>query len=508
MPVSVYLVEDEEWIRKGIKKMIRWEELGLALSGEAEDGLTAREEILRIRPQIIVSDIRIPRLDGLALVREIQKAYPVKAIFVSGYREFEYARQAIELEAVSYILKPVEKEELNHVLKQTVEALAREQKNRKDADYGKASFLMDVLDERVSDASLSQRTQKTDNCNHCVLLIPGKEPEAYEEELDAILEEREDRMTEAKLFRKGKEEWVIIFSSRNGRQLQERARRLAEMIKKRTDSGGSWALGGTVTGFAGIPVSYHQAWQAYAHRDISSEDGICVFTGAENKDLRLPSGMRIEAVKFAVETADGQKLRQELSLLRQEFYAMGNMGMQEIWDDIFYICMELIRALQKNGIGTGRYYEACRLRMNRHFLHRDIQDAFDWFEGLLVQMCADVKSSRAKSIQIAVEKVREYIDAHYTQSLSLTEMAEMVYVNPNYLSTSFKRLTGYGFVDYVIRRRMDRAAEILRETELGIAETAELTGYENVRHFSRLFRKVWGKTPSEYREGCRRERDT
>ena len=146
--------------------------------------------------------------------------------------------------------------------------------------------------------------------------------------------------------------------------------------------------------------------------------------------------------------------------------------------------------------------------MNHHFLHRDMQDAFDWFEGLLVQMCADVKSSRAKNIQIAVEKVREYIDAHYTQSLSLTEMAEMVYVNPSYLSTSFKRLTGYGFVDYVIRRRMDRAAEILRETELGIAETAELTGYENVRHFSRLFRKVWGKTPSEYREGCRRERET
>lgn len=131
MPVSVYLVEDEEWIRKGIKKMIRWEELGLALSGEAEDGLTAREEILRIRPQIIVSDIRIPRLDGLALVREVQKVCPVKAIFISGYREFEYARQAIELEAVSYILKPVEKEELNHVLKQTVEALTREQKNRK-----------------------------------------------------------------------------------------------------------------------------------------------------------------------------------------------------------------------------------------------------------------------------------------------------------------------------------------------------------------------------------------
>lgn len=157
MPVSVYLVEDEEWIRKGIRKMIRWEELGLTLSGEAEDGLTARDEILRIRPQILISDIRIPRLDGLELVREIQKVYPVKTIFVSGYREFEYARQAIALEAVSYILKPVEKEELNQALKQTVEALDQEQKNRKDADYGKASFLMDVLDERVSDTSMSQR---------------------------------------------------------------------------------------------------------------------------------------------------------------------------------------------------------------------------------------------------------------------------------------------------------------------------------------------------------------
>lgn len=288
MPVSVYLVEDEEWIRKGIKKMIRWEELGLALSGEAEDGLTAREEILRIRPQIIISDIRIPRLDGLALVREIQKVCPVKAIFISGYREFEYARQAIELEAVSYILKPVEKEELNHVLKQTVEALTREQKNRKDADYGKASFLMDVLDERVSDASLSLRTQKTDNCNHCMLLIPGKEPKECEEGLKIILGEREDRMMEAKLFRKGKEEWVIIFSSRNKRQFQERARRLAHVLKERTGSRGSWALGGTVTGFAGIPVSYHQAFgiATAAAGDEELRDGHPVLRVLDGQEIR------------------------------------------------------------------------------------------------------------------------------------------------------------------------------------------------------------------------------
>ncbi len=288
MPVSVYLVEDEEWIRKGIKKMIRWEELGLALSGEAEDGLTAREEILRIRPQIIISDIRIPRLDGLALVREIQKVCPVKAIFISGYREFEYARQAIELEAVSYILKPVEKEELNHVLKQTVEALTREQKNRKDADYGKASFLMDVLDERVSDASLSLRTQKTDNCNHCVLLIPGKEPKECEEGLKTILGEREDRMMEAKLFRKGKEEWVIIFSSRNKRQFQERARRLAHVLKERTGSRGSWALGGTVMGFAGIPVSYHQAFgiATAAAGDEELRDGHPVLRVLDGQEIR------------------------------------------------------------------------------------------------------------------------------------------------------------------------------------------------------------------------------
>ncbi len=281
-------MEDEEWVRKGIKKMIRWEELGLALSGEAEDGLTAREEILRIRPQIIVSDIRIPRLDGLALVREIQKVCPVKAIFISGYREFEYARQAIELEAVSYILKPVEKEELNHVLKQTVEALTREQKNRKDADYGKASFLMDVLDERVSDASLSLRTQKTDNCNHCVLLIPGKEPKECEEGLKTILGEREDRMMEAKLFRKGKEEWVIIFSSRNKRQFQERARRLAHVLKERTGSRGSWALGGTVTGFAGIPVSYHQAFgiATAAAGDEELRDGHPVLRVLDGQEIR------------------------------------------------------------------------------------------------------------------------------------------------------------------------------------------------------------------------------
>ncbi len=505
MAAGVYLVEDEEWIRKGIKKMIRWDELDLVLLGEAEDGLTARDEILKLRPQIIISDIRIPRLDGLALVREVSSAYPAKTIFISGYREFEYARQAIELEAVSYILKPIDAGELNRILRQTVQTLTKEQKSVREADYGKAAFLLDVLDERVHDPSVYQSGGKNCKDSYCVLLIPGKEAE--EELLQALPQKRREPGIRAELIRKGKDEWVIIFSGAGGdfcagRDFAGRVRRLAQAFLTEAGSGETWALGGPVAGLDGIPVSYHQAWQAYMHRGILSEGGLILWSGDEEREPVLPSGLRIEAVVFALETADEEKLMNEQKQLFEEFYAAETMGMQEIRDCIFYICMELIRALQKNGVATGRYYEACRTFLSHSLLCRDMGEVASWLGELLTQMCRDVKKSRAKSIQIAVEKVRDYIDAHYTQSLSLTELADMVYVNPNYLSTSFKRLTGEGFVDYVMKKRMNKAAELLQKTGLSVAEIAALTGYENVRHFSRLFRKTWDMTPSEYRELC------
>lgn len=122
----VLIADDEVWIRRNIRKMIRWEQLGLEFVGEAEDGLTACALAESLRPDIVVTDVRMPGLDGLQLVEKLSALLPTaRMIIVSGYDEFEYVRKAINLKVVSYLLKPIDEEELHRVLAEAAVDLER-----------------------------------------------------------------------------------------------------------------------------------------------------------------------------------------------------------------------------------------------------------------------------------------------------------------------------------------------------------------------------------------------
>mgnify|MGYP003020696581 FL=1 len=115
-------------------------------------------------------------------------------------------------------------------------------------------------------------------------------------------------------------------------------------------------------------------------------------------------------------------------------------------------------------------------------------------------MYGGLKREQAKSVQVAVEQVASYIDRHYMEEFSLGDMAEMVWLNTSYLSSSFKKVTGVTFSDYIMKKRMEKASELIRNTGLGIGEIAGMVGYENVKYFSRIFSRTMHMSPSQYRE--------
>ena len=129
-----------------------------------------------------------------------------------------------------------------------------------------------------------------------------------------------------------------------------------------------------------------------------------------------------------------------------------------------------------------------------------MQEVKQWLERLLADMCRDLKKEQAKSIQAAVEQISSYIDKHYMEELSLGGMAEMVWLNASYLSSSFKKVKGVNFSDYIMQKRLEKAAELIRITSMGIGEIAGIVGYDNVKYFSRIFSRMMHMTPSQYRE--------
>lgn len=162
--MKLYIAEDEEWIRRGIKKMIRWGELSMELAGEADNGVLAKEEILKLKPDIVLADIRMPGMDGLELVSGLKGMTDTKFLFISGYKEFEYARKAVELNAVSYLLKPVDPEELNEVLHTAVNEIMKER--QKELIGGEQNYLLKVLEEQIIPEEEEERF-------FTVLLMPG-----------------------------------------------------------------------------------------------------------------------------------------------------------------------------------------------------------------------------------------------------------------------------------------------------------------------------------------------
>lgn len=348
MATKVYLLEDEEWIRRGLKKMICWQQLDLQLAGEAEDGRQAVEEILAMRPHILLSDIRVPVLSGLEVARQVRQVLPaLRVIFISGYREFEYAQQAIDLGSVKYLLKPIDDKELNQALAQTATQIRREE--------GGVGQLRKLLQAPTPSRATMQR------------LCMGME--------------------------------------------------LGEPVS---------ALMADLLGDASRLFDLREQLPGYL----------------ANVGVELLAYLRGKG--FILEPEEGE--------------------------------------LEKLGRAP-----------------REEQDAAAWMEGWLEGLSRRIAQVRVQGIPQIVERVKDYIDHSYTREISLNQLAERFYVSTPYLSSAFKKGVGQNFQDYVQQKRVDKAAEILRDTRLSVAEIAAVVGYDDVRHFSRTFRKRKGMTPSEYR---------
>lgn len=493
--MKLYIAEDEEWIRRGIKKMIRWGELSLELAGEADNGVLAKEEILKLKPDIVLADIRMPGMDGLELVSGLKGMTDTKFLFISGYKEFEYARKAVELNAVSYLLKPVDPEELNEVLHTAVNEIMKER--QKELTGGEQNYLLKVLEEQIVPEEEEERF-------FTVLLMPGDAnwiTDELHEKFLVVLDSFRNKGMKGELHRKSRDEYVIIFSASTRQAFKLHLKHCLEALCSLIPVKTIWSLGNTVDRMSDIPLSYNQAWQAYIHRPLNYTEGIISYEEMDTTPtFMLPLSEETEKIWAGAVMGEEHKMMQEVDSLFLKVKELDGVGIQNLVDFVFYMVLDFAGRIQKRGVGTSCYYELCQELSGRRFQVKNVQEVKQWLERLLADMCRDLKKEQAKSIQAAVEQISSYIDKHYMEELSLGGMAEMVWLNASYLSSSFKKVKGVNFSDYIMQKRLEKAAELIRNTSLGIGEIAGMVGYDNVKYFSRIFSRMMHMTPSQYRE--------
>lgn len=538
MSGKVLIVDDEPIIRKGISSKIDWDKLQLTKAGEARNGMEAMAVIRQLKPDIVITDIRMPQMDGLQFIDLAKREYPhIQFIIISGYNDFEFARQAIRFGVTDYLLKPVNKEELKQALLIVKERLKPQRDNtdddkremrlmlsrllRNDAEEGtRAAFnaLWRRMYASSDPAALSfvvavYRLQP--------LKLPYKnfreqESELFDYAIRNLIVHAMDIDVQSVVFQQEAErnEIVAIYgcSRRADWEGESAIRRSAERavhaIRVCLNLECSAGIGfPSTTDVGNLKRSYEAAVTAVRSEVLvgpgkvhAYRQGALRLDGkAETGGLSFISAAQERLLFASLHEHDGERIRIWLEERYRQLAENPMSGFEQFESLSLHIYTLLGKYLQEHSEATHSLPET-----TQHF-HNVLLSCRSWREmtAALQQFAESIMSATAnphaaKGEQI-VESVKRYVDSHYFMNVSLSWVAERFFISPNYFSKLFKEKSGQNFNDYVTHVRLQKSLEMMQDPNLGLTEIAALIGYDSYAYFSSVFRKRFGISPRNYR---------
>lgn len=522
--LKIMIVDNEAAIRKGLIHCIRWEALGCVIAAQAVDGIDALEQVPGVQPDIIISDIRMPGMDGLELARRINEQYPhIKVIMLTGFPDFEYAQRAIQYQVVDFVLKPTSIESLTQAIEKAKARIAEEQSNqeleRRLASKSEQNLLLErgmLLHDLIHRVDLSNLYV----INRIAQL--GLNLTRYHVlrlDIAPLYSDAEDSNTDLLPYLHQAQEvlcdsigeYDIYFAPYGGQACY------AVVCTADTDTLAARCQE-TVDVLSSLP---RFSLSIGISRFFS--DPMCMADAANQAD---------QAVQFACYTADTsvqrfdqlpeippqalQRVFDDLRLLKS---AIENQNASASHD----ILLRLFTFMRENKLPVDTVRSVC---LNIHqfcisllfqpdaaqhlsasqdlpMLKRLIEggslpqlekDMQEFVQHILAQAGGNTDDGAD-----AVHTVQNYVRQHYAEDLSLEFLAGMVYLSPAYLSRLFKRETGETLSAYVQNVRIEQAKTLLRTTSLKTYEVAERVGIPDPVYFSRIFKKVTGIKPRDFR---------
>ena len=531
---KVFLVEDEIILRDGIKNNIHWEEEGFIIVGDESDGELAYPMILREQPDILITDIKMPFMDGLELSKLLKKEMPqLKIIIISGYSDFGYAQQAIDIGVSEYLLKPITSSKLLTAVKNAAAVIEKERKEKQILEqyqqlvYQKqGEKRKDFFNALVSGKmSLSQIIEQEEELGidmvarvFRVLLFQFKGPEdMYEYSNDIV--QCETRMTQAlsgfpdiKVFERGMDGWAFILMGENELQIDESTQKLCDLLISICEDKAHYfgGVGRVVHRVRDIQQSYLDANSAFSLRYFESRDQFLSYNDVRN--IKAQIGNRINVSELNLEKLDRNLLEEFLKrgtindvdeFIDSYFDGFGTNAMRST---IFrhYIIMDGYSAIMKF-IKTLQYpkekVDSSINNMNNVIEHlSSFEDCCKYYKSILKEAIELRNKNSQKRYAGLIEHAKEYMHLKFDMSdLTLDQVASAVNLSPNYFSSLFNQETGMTFIEYLTEIRMEKAKDYLRCSSKKISEIGFLVGYLDSHYFSYIFKKTQSCTPSEYR---------
>ena len=531
----IMVVDDEEEIRLGIIKKIDWEANGFIVVADAENGQDALEKAEKLQPDVIMTDIKMPFMDGLELGKRLSESMPsTKIIVFSGCDDFEYAHRAIKLNVIEYVLKPINSIELIEVLKRLKIQLDHEYDEKRNLQtlykhyveslpVIREQFLVGAIEGRISKNQWHEQSEKLDIAFKAeylsVALIHAdgtlisqdantlsiqKDSALISISIKKIVDENMGKYCEFISFpysdmvvvigNFAKKEDILLFI----KGINEVCKIYERIIGLTMSAGVGYVYNDPLE----IRLSYRSAQTALDYRfilgtgkaiyiDDVEPDNSIQLQFDEQEERSMLNAIKISSEEEITETIDSLFRKIEDLLLPFNKYRIYLM-------EIMTSLLKLIQAYNLNIDEIfGENFNCYSYLDSLNSIH----EVKKWFINKAIRVNVFIKKERINSSMILIEKAKQYVKDNYNDcDMSVEKLCSELHVSPTYFSTIFKRETEMNFVNFLTTVRLEQAVKLLNTTDDKTYMIADKVGYPEANYFSYVFKRKYGVSPSKYRK--------
>ncbi|TYP79018.1 response regulator [Paenibacillus methanolicus] len=526
---KVVIADDEPLILRSLRAAIPWPELGLAIVGEARNGEEALQIAREHAPHLVISDIRMPTLDGISMMKQAMESGMETEplfIFISGYGEFEYARDALRQGAFDYLLKPIDHEELTGMIARAVEKLDRQRHSRLENErllHSVQSLSMLARERMLAELiegtprPLTQlhwlESSELDQPYYMVVVQLDPKVNAYrgwspdERQLWAfavrnIIEEWSGRYGGLVVFPFHGGEWVLLFPDASAEAKREIGAELTQVVGVYAKLSCHVGISGTVSGLDRLSGAYEAATLALNRKFFAESRRVFLeeeLPGHAAEPVQYPKALESKLAQCA-QLLDVNGFSEGLEELR-DYFGRSALTKAQVSGVMAGIAAALYRRFEHAPPPDGATLHELLIRL------QEAQTPDEWIGQLKQAFEERMKAGLAKPSkedgQSMIERAIRYMEARFANDLGIEEVSQIAELSTSQFCAMFKSVTGYTFLEYLTHYRMEKAKYILRHTEVKVYQIAPLVGYQDPKYFTQVFKRTTGLTPSEYREEAR-----
>lgn len=528
------IVEDEEIEREYLRRFVNWKSMGIEVVAAFESGEEALEYAELSDIQMLLTDIKLIGISGLQLSKKLLALKPgVKIVILTGYQQFEYAKEAVDLQAFSFLTKPVVMEELEAVFNKIVKRLELEESEKLDKERLQQIVAqnMPVLKNKFFDDLINGRLTTPEIAKNLVyfdLEMPSGSFNLLVSEIDSFGDMKEGmyssdvHLMQIKVLEILKAikapPLSVTFHVKDGRyctlvatdspdadllyaECLDLAQRIQDKVNFQLQMEMTIGIGKGVRDLSDLKVSYKNACDAVAFKFYMGSNQIIHY-----KDVyydEKSSGIDMDEIGRHIATAvglcDRENMEESLSML---FEDLRRNACTDTY--IRNICINVLSrvsaTMQDIHESFGKVFGNEALVWEKLLRMDTVFDLKLWIKNILNAVVDYLNEKKTGCNKRIITTILNFIEANYHKNITIGDIASHVYLSPNYISVIFKKETGEAFTNYMIRYRMEKAAQMLKDSNLKVYEVGDKVGYTNTSHFCTAFKKMYGVSPNEYRE--------